>query len=258
MMSWLKCKLVAKHTLAATVGALSTHLRIRREGCIVLCYHDIVGDMPILNYDTVCSVVLERFESQILFLKDQGFSFVSLSDLAESLERKVVPTRTILITFDDGKKSFLDRAMPILQKHSIPCAVFLITGLIGSSAEWLTWSDICALDSSEMVEFGAHTVSHPKLTDCCWEEIKREVNNSKTTIEEHLGHRIAAFAYPYGRHNREVVNAMRRAGFTTSFTTRYGAANGMTDPFRIPRITICVDDTLKTFGRKLAGAYDWL
>jgi len=258
MTFWLKCKLEVKHALGATMGTLSTHLRPKRNGCTVLCYHDIVENTPTLAYDTVYSVTYDRFISQILFLRDQGFRFVSLSELDKSLERRAVPTRTILVTFDDGRKSFIDQAMPILQKYSIPCTVFLTTGLIGSSAEWLTWSDIYALRSSKMVEFGAHTVSHPKLIDCTSEQIRREINDSKYTIEDRLGHYISTFAYPYGVYNQEIVNTVRQAGFITAFTAKYGIAHDMTDPFLVPRITMFLDDTLTTFTRKLAGAYDWL
>lgn len=257
-MSWLRYKLALKHTLAATVGTLSVQLRAKREGCIVLCYHDIVQTMPALTYDTVCTVLLERFEDQLGFLQDRGFRFVSLSEFAGLLRRRAVPARTILLTFDDGGRSFLQRAMPILRKHNVPCAVFLVTSFVGSSAEWLTWSDICSLDAAGMVEFGAHTVHHPKLCDCVGGDIEREVSESKTTIERYLGHHVTAFAYPYGGYNREVVNAVRQAGFVTAFTTKYGVVNDMADPFLIPRVTINVDDTLKTFARKLAGAYDWL
>ena len=257
-MSWLRYKLALKHTLAATVGALSVRLRANRDGCTVLCYHDIVRSVPALSYETVCTVLLERFENQLLFLQDLGFRFVSLSEIEGLLMRKAVPRRTILLTFDDGRRSFLQQAMPILRKYSVPCAVFLVTGLVGSSAEWLTWSDIRALDGSGMVEFGAHTVHHPKLCDCKWDDIEREVSESKITVERHLGHPIAAFAYPYGGYNRDVVNAVRQAGFMTAFTTKYGVVNDMTDPFLIPRVSINIDDTLRTFARKLAGAYDWL
>jgi len=62
-------------------------------------------------------------------------------------------------------------------------------------------------------EIGAHTVTHPVLTDIDGDAVTREVEQSKQTLEAVLGREVTSFAYPKGRHNRDVVKRVRQAGY---------------------------------------------
>ena len=57
-------------------------------------------------------------------------------------------------------------------------------------------------------------------------------------IEDELGRPVRHFAYPYGKHDQRVVDAVREAGYVTACTTVRGAVREGADPFLLPRLTI--------------------
>ena len=106
------------------------------------------------------------------------------------------------ITFDDGYQDFHTNAFPILNRYGYAATVFLPTAYIGQAsrqfkgAECLTWSQVRDLRKAG-VEFGSHTVTDPQLRGVSTEQMRTEVGRSKDDIEEKLGERVEAFAYPY-------------------------------------------------------------
>ena len=82
----------------------------------------------------------------------------------------------------------------------------------------LTWREILEM-SNNGVSFGAHTVTHPILTNVSLEEAKNEITISKKVIEENLRIPCTLFAYPSGRFSKEIVRIVREAGFTCAVTT---------------------------------------
>lgn len=88
---------------------------------------------------------------------------------------------------------------------------------------------------------GAHTVTHPILALLDESQVAREAGESKRFLEELLGERVGLFAYPNGKlgtdYRPEQAGTIRELGFDASFATDWGAANGATDLFRMPRFS---------------------
>lgn len=74
------------------------------------------------------SVNEEDFEKQLLFLKNNGHTFIHFSDLNNPELAKI--SKPTVIFFDDGFRDVLVNARPILQKHGIPATIFITTGLV--------------------------------------------------------------------------------------------------------------------------------
>ena len=92
----------------------------------VLAYHDVVDPV--------------NFEAQLKWLKGK-YHIIDIHLLKEHLfENKSLPSNSLLITFDDGDRTVLEKGLPILKKLDIPACLFIITGLIGSSKDF--WWDI--------------------------------------------------------------------------------------------------------------------
>ena len=88
------------------------------------------------------------------------------------------------------------------------------------------------------ISFGAHTVTHPVLSELTPEAAQSEILESKRCIEEHLGTEVAAFAYPYGKRgyfNSSTVDALRLAGLTWAYTTENGLNTPQSDPYTLRR-----------------------
>src|SRR5262249_48419387 len=110
--------------------------------------------------------------------------------------------KMVMITFDNGFRDFYDRAFPILKKHGHAATMFLPTAFIDEQRRsfkdkaCMTWKEVRELRSQGM-QFGSHTVNHPKLYQLSWKEIESELALSKEQIEQELNERITSFAYPY-------------------------------------------------------------
>jgi len=88
---------------------------------------------------------------------------------------------------------------------------------------------------------GGHTVSHPILARLPADAARREIIEGKRRLEDLAGSRVALFAYPNGRPNRDysaaTVELVREAGFEGAASTSSGAARIGSDPYQIPRFT---------------------
>lgn len=86
---------------------------------------------------------------------------------------------------------------------------------------------------------GAHTVSHPILSSCAVDRAYEEVAGSREMLESMVRGKVTAFAYPNGVPERdfgpEHIDMVRRAGYTSAFTTHHGTASIETSQFQIPR-----------------------
>ncbi|MGF1621862.1 MAG: polysaccharide deacetylase family protein [Rhodomicrobiaceae bacterium] len=89
----------------------------------------------------------------------------------------------------------------------------------------LTLDELRELSSSPLVEIGAHTASHPRLSELGEAEAQFEMATNKEWLEDLLQHEIRHFAYPYGDPGscglREAKLA-KMIGFDTAVTTRIG------------------------------------
>jgi peptidoglycan/xylan/chitin deacetylase (PgdA/CDA1 family) len=173
----------------------------------IIGYHQVVDRKPANDQFHLCTS-RRRFERQMAWFHRLGYRSISLDAAAEHLLAGTpVPPRRFAITFDDGYKSVLTHALPVLQEFGFTATVFVVTGLAGGSSEWdrgltqpaplLDWSEIGLLAASGM-SIGSHTVSHPHLSAAGSEQARREVSESKQTIETRLGMPVRSFCYPYG------------------------------------------------------------
>ena len=88
---------------------------------------------------------------------------------------------------------------------------------------------------------GAHTHSHPILSQCDATTARNEIGQARETLESMLAQKVIAFAYPNGRPSAdftsEHVAMVKAAGYQHAVTTHWGAASADTSEFEIPRFT---------------------
>jgi peptidoglycan/xylan/chitin deacetylase (PgdA/CDA1 family) len=107
----------------------------------------------------------------------------------------------------------------------------------GEGDAMLSWTQMAEM-SRDGVEIGAHTVSHPLLVYEDDATMKRELEESKRSIEERLRKPVRAFAYPNGDWDERVRKGVVRAGYRCAFTTRPGWFRLDGDFHTIPRILL--------------------
>jgi peptidoglycan/xylan/chitin deacetylase (PgdA/CDA1 family) len=108
---------------------------------------------------------------------------------------------------------------------------------VGHPDEMLTWEEASALEE-DGIAIEAHTVSHPLLVYEDEATVRRELADSKATLERKLGKKVRAFAYPNGSWNDRVRGLAREAGYDCAFTTDPGWYGPGEDAFSIRRIML--------------------
>ena len=86
------------------------------------------------------------------------------------------------------------------------------------------------------ITLGAHTVTHPRLSDLALEAQYRELAESKAVLERIAGTTVSAVAYPFGSYNESTIEAARKAGFCRAVTCEPRACSAEDRPLAIPRI----------------------
>jgi len=255
-------KLALKRSVSAVASLLGPFSNAKADGpgLRILNYHSITdalasGD----NYQM--TTPRELFDAQMLFLKDGGYRVISCLEAAARIGlRAGLPEKAVCLTFDDGFKDNVVNALPVLRKHGFEATIFLTAGFIGKGRPYLEWSDAERLRDSGLFSFGAHTLSHRKLTALTADEAKDEIVSSKKALEERLNVPVDIFAYPfgyYGSFDEKSVAAVKAGGYKAAVTTIAGSNDYRSDPYLLRRTRISWQDDEREFSRQLSGAYDW-
>jgi peptidoglycan/xylan/chitin deacetylase (PgdA/CDA1 family) len=105
----------------------------------------------------------------------------------------------------------------------------------------LSPQELIRLADGNLVEIGAHTVSHPMLSALAADAQTAEIHRSKARLEEILGAPVATFAYPFGGrsdYTEHTVVAVRQAGFDFACSNFPGVVRPGSDPWQLPRFLV--------------------
>lgn len=240
-------------------------------GVPILMYHSVSEDPErgVSAYYRL-AVAPKVFREHMQVIKSGGFSVVSLEHAAAALRNADADLKKmVVVTFDDGFRDFQTQAWPILQQFEFSATVFLPTNYIQDerrrflNRECLVWSEVRELHKAG-IQFGSHTVSHPKLVTLSEEDLEEELFRSRRIIEDQIGSRVDSFAHPYAfpQDNASYVECFRRharsAGYRLCVTTIVGRAKPDDDLLTLKRIPVNGADGPEFLAAKLAGAYDWV
>jgi len=226
--------------------------------------------IPILTYhnfdpSTSGSMTIStgKFENQIKWLKDNGYTIVPLKDVVSYLQGNNVdlPEKSVVITVDDGKDSVYKYMLPIVQKYNIPVTLFIYPSAISNASYAMTWDQLKTLQKIELFDIQSHTYWHPnfkqekaRLTP---EEYQKFVDNqlskSKKVLEEKLGIQVTLLAWPFGIYDEYLEEQAANAGYAAAFSVDPRPANRSEKMMSQPRYMISEGQTMKTFEKIAQG-----
>lgn len=190
------------------------------------------------------SVAPEMFVRQMVRLRDAGYLVLPLGEALQANPRSAQPIAAL--TFDDGYGNIQDTAAPVLASFGWRATVFVVSDYVGRDNQWpgqaafvppadlLTWQQLQDLATAGW-EIGAHTRTHPDLTEVDAARLETEVGGGKQALEDRLGRAVDLFAYPSGKYD-ERVRAVVRRHFRVACTTDMGWASETSPPDALERI----------------------
>ena len=184
----------------------------------ILLYHDFVTTVPDSDPDNFNYInTPQSFEENIKTLLEEGYTVISMEQLNEAYKGNIeLPSKPILITFDDGYYSNYEYIYPILQKYNVKASIFVITDKVGKEIDgikYLGWDECLEMQNSGLVEIFSHSKKHIFYNKLPIREIRDDVKESYEIIEKHLGKKdLKVFAYPYGAYTNDTVRTLKNNG----------------------------------------------
>ena len=216
------------------------------------------------------SMSLDQLEMTFQALKTCGYHTITLQQFHDFLDGKAnVPSKAVLITFDDGYRDIYQCVLPLTKKFNYHAVVFAVTKWFDvyrrpePSRSHLSVHDAVYLSQSGLWSIGGHSyeghrlgmsgnyVQGPYYVTKLWKgtenrleteaEYKARVWNDivldraalkRVGIAEPLD-----FAYPYGAFSQDVVKMLNEAGYVYLYLNEPGLNKPGEDPSYIYRIT---------------------
>lgn len=218
-------------SLLITILGLAWFLVVTPVGVPILMYHKINND------DNIYSIRPEVFDGQMQYLSENGFTAISLSQLADGLAGKsTLPAKPIVITFDDGYEDNFTTALPILEKYGLRGAVFIAVDKVGQSG-YLSWDQIQVMQARR-TDIGSHTLSHTALTTLSPAQWEEEIQKSKLQLEQRLQKPATFLAYPHGKFSPAMFDYLKQLGYTGAFSGITGLNFQDTNLYALKRISV--------------------
>lgn len=214
-----------------------------------LCYHSIA--------DGRLSVKPEDFKKQMEFLKNNNYHIATLDEIAGFIKgEKNLPQKTVALTFDDGYEDNFVNAFPILKKYNFPAAFFLVSDFENARYNMeaddylnpLSDEQIKEMKNTGLASFQFHSKTHKLLDKISDRELNEEIENKGN---------FSYFAYPGGHYSKEIIEAVKKAGYKAAFSIKPGLIKKGDNLFLIKRNVIWEDMPFWQFKLRLTKAIDW-
>lgn len=224
----------ARATQARAAGSVASTRVGHDEPVPILMYHQI-DTAPAGAPLPALYVPPADFSSQLQELRRRGYHGVTLDQVYQRWHGgPALPRKPIVVSFDDGDRSWRREALPVMRKLGWPGVANVQVDLLGS--EKLPKGDVRDLIAAGW-EVDSHTFSHADLSALGGEQLERELAGSREDLRKRLRVPVNYICYPAGKFNPAVIEAARRAGYRGGTTTIPGNATPGA-PFELKRIRI--------------------
>ncbi|KUJ86420.1 MAG: hypothetical protein XD36_3154 [Halomonas sp. 54_146] len=262
---------------------------------VVISYHDVVDssvtpDLDIYSQTITRSRLVEHFNLIAL----GGYQPVSLQQIIDAKAGgKPLPEKAVLLTFDDGYRSFYDIVFPLLKLYNFPAVQAVVGSWLNVPAggqvpygsitlpreRFMTWEQVKILDESPLVEIASHTYNlhygvlgnpmgneQAAAVTSIWNprdgyeseadylvRIRQDMAETKQLFEQHLGRTPHIMVWPYGAYSEATLNIAAEYGMQYTFSLLSGP-NQLNDSMRsMNRYLIDQETSLQTIEEILSN-----
>lgn len=226
----------------------------------VLLYHCITEDEALAKSNSLY-VTKEKFEQDLKYLKDKGYTTIFAKDMDKPL-----PEKPVVITFDDGYKDNYIFGYPLLKKYNMKATIFILAYTFDEEmSHKLSWEEAGYLAESGVMDIQSHTYDLHYVNDdgtMAMEQIKNEtdeeyrcrirddIDKMNERFDKYIGYRPNVFAYPYGKYTKISEEVFKEAGYRITFTTEKRIGNNKEGLSLFPRIAVYQSANLDTILKK--------
>lgn len=232
---------------------------------VILTYHRVSNNMP-NPWDTHQTVTPQQFSEHLTFLKEHGFHVMALDEAIATLQnnQKAIQPNSIVLTFDDGDRTYAENALPILRKFQYPSTEFILgKASLSSQGDYLSWPEISDLAKDPLITFHSHTFDAHSTTQAEGKtyfatdllylssehrlesesdysrRILHDFKQEQDLFEKHLGRSDNTIALPYGHAAQSFISLGKTSGYSYVLTQDRTQANSYNvDPTHIYRLDV--------------------
>lgn len=232
--------LSAIHFLPTAAAAIATADEEKGVFLPVIMYHSILKDDGRWGKFVVSP---ETVESDLTFLKKEGFTAVLTADLVSYAEDNVpLPKKPVMITLDDGYYNNMTYLLPLLEKYDMRAVISVVGSFTekfsladdhNTAYSHLTWTDLAELSAGGRIEIGNHSYnmhsndyrngSGKRFGESAEEYAKLFTEDTlqlQLALKEKSVTIPLLYAYPYGAVSRESIPLLKKLGFKATLTCR--------------------------------------
>jgi peptidoglycan/xylan/chitin deacetylase (PgdA/CDA1 family) len=216
----------------------------------VLMYH-LVESAPVNAPLRGLFVPRSEFKGEVDWLAASGYHAVTLQQVWNAWHHGgLLPSKPIVVSFDDGYASQYTTAMPILRSHGWSGVLNLEVATLHTTLR--RWQVRALIRAGWEVD--AHTMTHPDLTRTYGAQLSYEIAGSRRWIRSRFGVPVNFFCYPAGRFDAHVAAAVKAAGYLAATTTNAGLASPSQPRYELARVRVDAGEGSAGLQRSLRAA----
>ena len=211
----------------------------------IFLYHHISNEKDENRY----YVTPKAFKEQMKLLHDLGYTTITATQLLDVLVHGGdLPSRPVMITFDDGHMSIYDTAFPIMEKYGFTGVFYIVANRLEADGF------VGPKELKDLIdhgwEIGSHSMTHPDLT-ANHGLVRHELLDSKLALEDALNVKINTFAYPYGKVDAYVATKAQDYGYRGAMGLGTSVKHTWGTMYYLSRIEVYGTDDLDAFAAHL-------
>lgn len=204
--------------------------------------------IPVLNYHQVndtkhsaLTLSTDEFKEQMAYLHKEGYHTITLVQLyAYVTQGTQLPSKPVVITFDDGYVDNYHNVLPILKAYGMNATLFMISDAANTEG-FLSTAQLHHMEHNDFFVEG-HTNHHHMLTKIDASQWEDEIDGGKRTLSTLMGKDIQYLAYPGGFNNEQIQTITKQSGYKMAFTVSPGTVQPGQNLYALPRLAIFQGD----------------
>ena len=181
------------------------------------------------------NIKMDIFKEHIKIIKENGYDFYNPKLFIDEFD-KPKKKKKILITIDDGFKSFYTEAWPYLKENKIPFILFVSTEPVGKNG-YMNWDQIKEIEKSDFGYIGHHSHTHEYLIDMNEQDFINDIETATKIFKDKLGYVPSIFSYPFGEYSLFMKKYISK-NFKIGFGQHSGVIDLNKDKYELPRFPI--------------------